>query len=294
MKAQKVTKRDGGQYKSTFGKTVLLVALFGIAVAGGAAYVSENNTDFIEFYSNLANPYMRFVNIQPGQRREQIAETFKKVLGWNEADVKSFLESGPKDNRDDRGTLDGYYLPGTYWVRLGATGSEVARQMLDNFNSKVGAQVLSQGEKKQLNSQVYSNNKVNLDTAVRIASIIQREAAGKRDMNLISGVIWNRLFKGMSLDMDATLQYAKGTSTNWWPQVHGKDKNIDSPFNTYQNKGLPPIAISNPSIDAIKAAMNPTKTSCLFYLHDDNRQIHCTKTYAEHKENVQRYLVGQR
>jgi UPF0755 protein len=185
--------------------------------------------------------------------------------------------------------LDGYYLPGTYWVRLGAGGSEVARQMLDAFNAKVSDQVLSEGPKKNA-----ANSKINLDTAVRIASIIQREAAGKKDMNLISGVIWNRLFKGMSLDMDATLQYAKGDEENWWPVVHGSDKNIVSPFNTYKNKGLPPTAIANPSVDAIKAALNPEKTNCIFYLHDNSRNIHCTATYAAHKANVQRYLVGQK
>jgi UPF0755 protein len=156
--------------------------------------------------------------------------------------------------------------------------------------------------------------KINLDTAVRIASIIQREAAGDVDMRIISGVIWNRIFRGMTLDMDATLQYAKAseqealiesaldnpnksassTAIVWWPRVASKDKYIDSPFNTYQNKGLPPTAIANPSLKAIAAAFNPAKTDCLFYLHDDNRGFHCTKTYAEHKENVQRYLVGSR
>jgi UPF0755 protein len=177
-------------------------------------------------------------------------------------------------------------------VRVGASGGEVARQMLDNFNARVSSQIIDPQNK--LTKTGTGKNKINIDTAVRIASIIQREAAGKQDMNLISGVIWNRLFKGMSLDMDATLQYAKGTSTNWWPQVASKDKNIVSPFNTYQNKGLPPTAISEPSIDAIKAAMNPAKTDCLFYLHDNYRNIHCTVTYAAHVENIQRYLVGQR
>jgi UPF0755 protein len=160
------------------------------------------------------------------------------------------------------------------------------------------------------------NKKINLDTAVRIASIIQREAAGGADMNIISGVIWNRIFKGMSLDMDATLQYAKATeqeksladairgesssstldagSITWWPKVESKDKYIDSPFNTYKNDGLPPTAISNPSLAAIKAAFNPAKTDCLFYIHDNSRNIHCATTYAVHKQNVQKYLVGRK
>lgn len=268
-----------------------LFALLGLTVFGSTAYLAANGIDPVEFYSNMANPYMRFVKIDAGQRREQTAEAFAKVLSWSDADVKNFLDAAPKDVR---GSLDGYYLPGTYWVRLGASGGEVARQMLDAFNAKVSDQVLGVGDMQKLKGQIGSNGKINLDTAVRIASIIQREAAGRKDMNLISGVIWNRLFKGMTLDMDATLQYAKGNSDNWWPQVKSKDKNIKSAFNTYKNKGLPPTAIANPSIDAIKAALNPVKTDCLFYLHDNNRGIHCTATYAAHQVNIQRYLVGQK
>jgi UPF0755 protein len=140
--------------------------------------------------------------------------------------------------------------------------------------------------KKQKNMQV-----INQDTAIKIASIIQREAGGKSDMKLISGIIWNRLWKGMKLQMDATLQYAKGSEENgWWGQVDSEDKYIDSPYNTYAEEGLPPSAIANPGLAAIDAAYNPQKTSCLFYLHDKNRQIHCAKTYEEHKRNIKKYL----
>ena len=108
-------------------------------------------------------------------------------------------------------------------------------------------------------------------------------------MKLISGIIWNRIFKGMKLQIDATLQYAKGDESLWWPQVKSEDKNIDSPFNTYMYE-MPPGPISSPGISAIEAAYNPQKTSCLFYLHDKNRQIHCSATYAQHLINIKRYL----
>jgi uncharacterized YceG family protein len=131
----------------------------------------------------------------------------------------------------------------------------------------------------------------NENTALKIASIIQREAAGKEDMRLISGIIWNRIFSGMKLQIDATLQYAKGSEEDgWWKQVASEDKKIESLYNTYRYKGLPPGAIANPGPDAIKAAFYPQKTDCLFYLHDKNRKIHCTKTYEEHKKNIEIYL----
>ena len=125
---------------------------------------------------------------------------------------------------------------------------------------------------------------------MKIASLIQREAAGKEDMALISGIIWNRIWSGMKLQIDATLQYAKGSEEEgWWQLVYPEDKKIKSEYNTYLNKGLPPSAIANPGRDAIYAAYHPKKTECLFYLHDKKRKIHCSKTYEEHKELIKKY-----
>ena len=89
--------------------------------------------------------------------------------------------------------------------------------------------------------------------------------------------------------MDATLQYVKGTENAWWPTVASKDKHIDSPYNTYKNKGLPPSPIANPGLAAITAALNPSTTDCLYYLHSNDR-IYCSKTYKEHKEKIEKYL----
>lgn len=298
--------------------SVFMLFAVSILMTGTTTFLYKFGLDPLEFYSNMANPYMKLVNIPAGMRREEIALKFAKILSWNQENIDGFLNTAPKD---ERGTLDGYYLPGPYWVKTTSTGVEVAHQMLRNFNSKVSEQILADSLKKSAGTSkstsgnsiknnslaTNANQKINLDTAVRIASIIQREAAGDVDMRIISGVIWNRIFKGMTLDMDATLQYAKATEQDlassdasstakivWWPRVVSKDKYIDSPFNTYQNKGLPPTAIANPSLKAIAAAFNPAKTDCLFYLHDDNRGFHCAKTYEAHKENVQKYLVGRK
>jgi len=267
-----------------------LFLAFGGIFTSSTLYLTDHGMDPYQFYSNMANPYMRFVHVPAGLRREEIAQKFKEALSWNSTQVTAFLDSAP---RDDRGYLDGYFLPGDYFVSIHATGKDVAKQMLTAFNVQVGNQILATGASRAAKGSAASfKSKINLDTAVRIASIIQKEAAGKADANLVSGVIWNRLFKGMDLEMDATLQYVKGTSTDWWPQVASKDKFIDSPFNTYENPGLPPTAISNPSIASIAAAYAPAKTNCLFYLHDNNGIFHCTSTYQAHVDNIQKYLVG--
>lgn len=280
-----------------------LFAILSILVTATNVYLYRESIDPYAFYSSLANPNKKYVYIPAGLRREEVVERFQEALSWDETEVKAFLSTAPSD---ERGFLDGYYFPGSYWVTMGDSGSDVAHRMLRSFNSKVSEKVLDEGStKKQTSSNPVTNKssvitagnsteKINLDTVVRIASIIQREAGGAYDMKIISGVIWNRMFRGMTLQMDATLQYAKGTPEKWWPVVTGKDKNIDSPFNTYQNKGLPPMAIANPSLAAIEAAMNPAKTDCMFYIHDRRGGFHCEKTYEEHVKNVEKYLIGKK
>lgn len=268
-------------------RALSLMIISGFFLSTGYVYVmygASQDSPF-SFYLNLANPYVRYITISPGMRMEEVADKVADSIPWDEADKAEFMNSAPKD---DNVLLEGFFMPSSYWINVNATGKEIADQMLKEFDKQVGNKVL--GDPK-INKGA---DKINLETAVRIASIIQREAAGPKDMNLISGVIWNRLFKGMTLGMDATLQYAKGTEESWWPTVLSKDKKIDSPYNTYSNLGLPPTAISNISIDALKAAYNPQKTDCMYYLHDKNRKIHCSKTYEQHKNNIQTYLIGAR
>lgn len=239
----------------------------------------KRNVDFFAYYQNLANPYIRYVRIPEGLRKEQVADIYSRTLAWNDQDVEQFL--GTSNTQTD---LEGYYFPSTYILPVDASGTDVKDAMLEKFDKNVASSSIKK-------NYVINKDKVSMDTILKVASLIQREAAGKQDMNLISGIIWNRIWNGMSLDIDATLQYAKGTDENgWWPQVLSKDKQIDSPYNTYKNTGLPPTPIANPGIAAINAAYNPTKTDCIFYLHDKNHKIHCSKTYEQHKKYITEYL----
>jgi UPF0755 protein len=161
------------------------------------------------------------------------------------------------------------------------TGLELKQMMLERFNTKMSSEGIEVDIRK---------NNFDTDTILTIASIIQREAGSKSDMYLVSGIIWNRIFTNMSLQMDATLQYAKGTAENgWWPKVVPDDKYIESPYNTYKNKGLPPSPIANPGFAAIHAALHPKETECIFYFHK-NRKNYCSKTYEEHKRKIDLYL----
>lgn len=252
---------------------IILPVLFAVTVLSIIFYYKFDPSLLtrLSFYINLANPSMRIVRVEEGLRKEEVAKVVADKLDWNEQEKQDFISSA---------NVEGHYFPETYLIYKDDNPGVVLAEMTDEFNKQIST------VKKPKSKQI-----INEDTALKVASIIQREAAGKGDMNLISGIIWNRIFSGMKLQIDATLQYAKGSEVDgWWTQVTSADKKINSSYNTYLYVGLPPGAIANPGLAAIKAAYNPQKTNCLFYLHDKNKQIHCAVTYAEHQKNIRTYL----
>ena len=238
--------------------------------------LSQVLRDDMTMLAAAASPSVKFVKVYPGMRKEELVSFLSQKLAWNDFEEKQFLNIAKPMDMDD---VEGYYYPDAYLLPPGIGGYETGKMMINRFNDKVMTRYASSTKKI-----------ISVDVALKIASIIEREAGGKNDMRLISGIIWNRIFKDMSLDMDATLQYVKGNEGNgWWPKINSEDKFIESPYNTYRNKGLTPTPISNPQLASIEAALNPKKTNCLFYLHDKYRRIHCSATYKEHVKNITRY-----
>ncbi len=231
------------------------------------------------WYQGLATAdATRFVTIQPGLRKEQVASVFGKALGWTKADEKAFLT--PAKNAV-LPLQEGSFMPGIYSVSLGMKPAEVQSLVNERFSREVLAHYRSS-----------VSSVIPLQETLTIASLIQRETIGTDGMRLISGIMWNRLFAGMNLQIDATLQYARASRDAlgvWWPTVHPKDKYIASPYNTYLNEGLPPGPIATPSVAAILAALNPVKTDCLFYFNDASGKFHCSGTYKEHAKLLNAY-----
>lgn len=230
-----------------------------------------------DWYQNLAAGSGRILVIQPGERKEQIAMNFAKILKWTEDDKREFLASIISS---DPVLLEGKFAPGTYLVADDATPADVAPLIVQRFNDEIYSRYPSTVDAQ-----------VPLHDALTIASLLEREAYDFDDMRLIAGVIWNRLFIDMNLQIDATLQYAKGVDApkTWWPVPVPKDKYIDSPYNTYEHSGLPPTPIANPSVDAVLAALNPRETKCMYYFHDEDSNFHCTETYEEHVALLKKY-----
>lgn len=225
-------------------------------------------------YDSLASVGVpNFIEVEPGLRIEEVAETFASELQWSATEKADFIAHW-KGN--DSSLPEGTVTPGLYTVSRSAGADEVREMTANRFQKLVLSRYASSTEEV-----------VPLKDALIIASMIQRETGNKQEMRIISGIIWNRIFLGMPLQLDATLQYAKANrktarQSDWWPVVYPRDKYISSPYNTYQNKGLPPAPISNPSLSAVVAALNPKKTDCIFYFHDDNGGFHCTKDYEDH------------
>lgn len=211
----------------------------------------------------------KFVVIYPGYRKEQVASVFGKALGWSPQKQRSFLITAGKTIPT---LTEGTFSPGMYVIDTDTTESEVQSMIYGHFSDRF------------LDRYGTSTQEiVPLKTALTIASLIEREAGSREEMRTISGIIWNRIFLGMKLQIDATLQYARGSSSNgWWPVPRSRDKYIQSAYNTYDKPGLPPGPIANPSVAAVVAALNPKKTNCLFYFHDKEGNFVCTETYEEH------------
>lgn len=247
-------------------------------IESGGYFLSKNLNVWQVADKLTSSPDMKWIVVPEGLRKEEIGEILAKTFNWSSNDLDKWNNTYTAMKFD---YFEGVYFPDTYLIPTKENGLDIANRMINRFNEKL-APYLDQ----------FTKQNIIWTTGLRLASVVQREAAGKQDMPLIAGILWNRLLKEMKLEVDATVQYARGkTDKGWWIPIKPEDiTEIDSPYNTYKYQGLPPHPICNPGIDAIEAVLNPTETDCLYYLHDSNRQIHCAKTYQEHLSNIDKYL----
>jgi len=225
-----------------------------------------------------SEPQLKWITFPEGLRKEEIGERLAKELRWSNEELEKWNTTYTAMQYDYR---EGVYFPDTYLIPTDENGLDTAKRMINRFNERFAGF-----------PEKFTAKNIKWTTALTLASIIQREAAGPHDMPLIAGILWNRLDQNKQLEIDATVQYARGKTENgWWSPIKGSDtRSIESPFNTYLNKGLPPHPISNPGMDAIEAVLNPEATDCIYYLHDSEGIIHCSASFAEHELNIDQYL----
>jgi UPF0755 protein len=147
--------------------------------------------------------------------------------------------------------------------------------------------LIRESEKKYKNfsEKIYGNyDTKRWKKILTIASIIQKEAANNEEMPLVSSVIYNRLKKGMRLQMDGTLNYGEYSHTKVTPE---RIRNDETTFNTYKHKGIPHSPIGAVSIDAIKAAIKPAQTNYLYFMKNAQGIHDFTDTFKEHRKNIE-------
>ncbi|OPZ74838.1 MAG: putative aminodeoxychorismate lyase [Firmicutes bacterium ADurb.Bin456] len=223
------------------------------------------------------------ITVPEGFTLNQVAELLEaKGLGGKEEFLSvaaredfpsKILESRPKDER----RLEGYLFPDTYQVTRGENVRFIIDLMLKRFEREI----------EDLNYPARAKKAgLTLHEAVTLASLVEREAKIDAERPLISGVIHNRMKKAMLLQIDATVQYALGANK---PQVYYKDLEVDSPYNTYRNNGLPPGPIAMPGRSSLLAAVEPAETVYLYYVARPDGSHAFATNYADHMINKERY-----
>jgi UPF0755 protein len=175
---------------------------------------------------------------------------------------------------------EGKLFPDTYRFFLNSSPEEVFRKMRDNFERKALPVLAAEPEKAEEN--------------LIFASLLEKEVPDTNERRLVAGILKKRLAAGIPLQVDATICYLKQRLRNEYLPCYPLtdfDFGINSPYNTYLNKGLPPGPIGSPGLDAIRAAMNPVDSPYWFYLSDPktNRTVFA-KTLEEHTINRAKYL----
>jgi UPF0755 protein len=171
---------------------------------------------------------------------------------------------------------EGYLFPDTYVFPPSATADSIVAVMRQEFSEKTAPLL------PEIEASGHS-----LADIVIMASLLEREARTPEEKRMVAGVLWNRIRKGMPLQVDAVFGYIFGRNT-YSPSF--EDLNVDSPYNTYLHAGLPPGPIANPGLDSIEAAMHPAKTAFLYYLTGKDGQMRYAATYDAQLANQRRYL----
>jgi len=171
---------------------------------------------------------------------------------------------------------EGVFLPNTYSLPIGITEKELIKVLLN----------ISHSTMKNLSMKFFGTyNEKKWFHYVAIASVIQKESANTKEMPLVSSVIYNRIKKGMKLQMDGTLNYGKYSHLRVTPRRIREDKSI---YNTYMHYGVPKTPVCTVSVDAIKAAIFPAKTKYLYFMKNEKREHDFSCNYSTHLSNIRR------
>lgn len=227
------------------------------------------------------------ITIPEGWRSEQIAEEYERLGGAGGA--QAFLDAVANIDRTQfdfladlppDASLEGFLFPDTYRFN-GRDATVNVATMLTNFGNKYTAEMRQRTNAMGLNTQ----------QVLTVASLVEREAQLPEERPTIADVYLSRWEQGWRLDADPTVQYIVGTPDEWWPtQLTEEDLFADSPYNTYQNEGLPPGPIANPGFASIQAVLFPNDTPYMYFVAKCDTGEHAFGvTPADQEANVEQF-----
>ncbi|MEK7607674.1 MAG: endolytic transglycosylase MltG [Patescibacteria group bacterium] len=209
------------------------------------------------------------ITVPEGFNSKEIAELFGKQKKFTHFNQEKFITLATP--------YEGYLFPDTYLFLPNITVEDVIDVMLLNYQKRI----------ETLASEIKAFGRPIRDV-INMASIIEEEARTIETREIISGILWKRFDQGMPLQVDAAFVFVNGKKNS--KDLTLEDLKIDSPYNTYVHRGLPPTPISNPGLDAIRATVHPIVTKYYFYLSDDEGNMHYAVTHDEHVANKEKYL----
>ena len=237
----------------------------------GWIYIGENELNRIDFLYKLTNAkaMIHKITLIPGETSELFLDMLSEKLKLNKTKLqKYYQEFSPYPEA-------GIYAD-TYHIPYGIKEKHLMHFLIRESEKKY----------KGISEKIYGNyNKKQWEKVLIIASIIQKEAANNQEMPLVSSVIYNRLKKGMRLQMDGTLNYGIYSHIKITPERIRSD---ESSFNTYKHKGLPDSPIGAVSLSAITAAIKPAKTNYLYFMKNDKGVHDFAKTFKKHRRNIRK------
>lgn len=238
-------------------------------VLSGEYFMNAPVSSF-ELLSRIANGAFgieyKEVTIPEGSSVKQAAGIIKKAIP--EFDEKRFVAIAAP--------FEGYLFPDTYRFLPKTSPDEVLQVMQKNFDDKIAA----------LQPEITTFGKP-LSDIVKMASIVEEEGRTTITRRTIAGILWKRISIGMPLQVDASFLYINGKNTY---TLTLDDLAIESPYNSYLHKGLPPTPITNPGLDSLSATISPISTPYLYFLTDKHGVMHYARTFDEHLANKAQFL----
>ncbi|MBP1080896.1 MULTISPECIES: endolytic transglycosylase MltG [Bacillus] len=256
---------------------------------------SMGTSEIIEKLTKGENEVAFQLIVPEGRKIDQIADTIAENTSYSSEEVMKTLddrkfinelkEKYPETitdeifNKNIKHPLEGYLYPATYPFYNPQTSlKEIVIRMVEETDKQV----------KKYKSTMDERN-MSVHKTLTMASLIEEEATAKVDRHKISSVFHNRLKKDMPLQTDPTVLYALGEHKD---RVVYKDLEVNSPFNTYKNKGLTPGPIANAGTTSWEAALNPENTEFVYFLAKKDGEVVFTKTLEEHNAAKEKFIIN--